>query len=287
MRANVAGMDDRRTQAAALFALQHAFGVDEVVAETPLDRYAEPAGEAPPPAPVRAAPAAPPAATRQRPAARAPGGDIALMSQDAAMASAAERAGACADLEQLAAAMADFEGSSLKRTATNLVFGDGNPRAPTMWIGEAPGADEDRLGKPFVGVSGQLLDLMLAAIGLDREHAYISNILPWRPPGNRKPTSAETAIFLPFLQRHIELVAPDILVLVGGTAASTVLRRPEGITKLRGRWLTSAAGGREIAVMPIYHPAYLLRQPAAKREAWRDLLAIRERLRSLEAGAGA
>ena len=282
MRANVAGMDDRRTQAAALFALQHAFGVDEVVAETPLDRYAEPAEEAPPPA--RAAPPAPPAASRQRPApAKAPGGEVALMSQDAAMASATERAGACADLEQLAAAMADFEGSSLKRTATNLVFGDGNPRAPTMWIGEAPGADEDRLGKPFVGVSGQLLDLMLAAIGLDREHAYISNILPWRPPGNRKPTTAETAIFLPFLQRHIELVAPDILVLVGGTAASTLLRRPEGITKLRGRWLTTTAGGREIAVMPIYHPAYLLRQPAAKREAWRDLLAIKERLGSLEA----
>ena len=279
-------MGDRRTQAAALLALQHAFGVDEVVAETPLDRYAEPAET--PPAPSRAAPAAPPAQTRRRPAAAlAPAGDVALMSQDAAMASAAERAGACADLEQLAAAMAGFEGSSLKRTATNLVFGDGNPRAPTMWIGEAPGADEDRLGKPFVGVSGQLLDLMLAAIGLDREHAYISNILPWRPPGNRKPTTAETAVFLPFLQRHIELVAPDILVLVGGTAAGTLLRRPEGITKLRGRWLATTAGGREIAVMPIYHPAYLLRKPAAKREAWRDLLAIKERLQSLEAGATA
>ena len=280
-------MGDERTRAAALLALQFSFGVDEVVAETPQDRYADLREKSAPASPPHGAARAP--EPRRPPSPDAPGrrAGSGLMPRDAATASARESAAACASLEQLEGAMARFEGSSLKQTATNLVFGDGNPRAATMWIGEAPGADEDRLGKPFVGVSGQLLDLMLAAIGLDRDNAYISNILPWRPPGNRKPTTAETEVFLPFLQRHIELVAPDVLVLVGGTSASTLLRRPEGITRLRGRWLTHDVGGREIAVMPIFHPAYLLRQPAAKKHAWRDLLAIKERLRSLETGTAA
>ncbi len=278
-------MNVKRTQAAELLALQASFGVDEVWAETPQDRYTEHGKKASPASPPRQGASATPGESRQRlaPYTSNQPVPVALMSQVAAMASARELADACTNLEELADAMMNFEGSTLKQTATNLVFGDGNPGAPTMWIGEAPGADEDRLGKPFVGVSGQLLDLMLTAINLDREHAYISNILPWRPPGNRKPTTAETEVFLPFLQRHIELVAPDILVLVGGTAASTVLRRPEGITKLRGRWLTYPVGGREISVMPIYHPAYLLRQPALKRDAWRDLLAIKTRLQSIEA----
>ena len=272
-------MDTRRRYAAELFALHVAFGSDEVLAEEPQDLYAESAGNANSPEPARQrAPAAPPLLPNQTNQ-RIP---IALESQDAATASARELASACTDLTQLAGAMVSFEGSTLRQTATNLVFGDGNSQAPTMWIGEAPGADEDRLGKPFVGVSGQLLDLMLTAINLDRERAYIANILPWRPPGNRKPTTAETEVFLPFIQRHIELVDPDILVLVGGTAASTILRRPEGITKVRGRWLSYEVGGRGISVMPIYHPAYLLRQPTLKRDAWRDLLAIKERLRSLE-----
>ena len=148
-----------------------------------------------------------------------------------------------------------------------------------MFIGEAPGAEEDRQGVPFVGPAGRLLDLMLGAIGLDRGGAYITNILPWRPPGNRKPTTAEITSCLPFIERHIALVAPKVLVLVGGTAASALLERREGITKLRGRWLNYRRSGLEIDTMPIYHPAFLLRQPGLKREAWRDLLEIKIRLK--------
>ena len=274
-------MSARRRRAAKLLELQAAFGADEAYSDRPQILYATDQAPAVAADPTPAAEPPPAMTTRS---AHAPTSHVplALESQDAATASARELANRCSDLAQLADAIRNFEGSSLKQTATNLVFGDGNPQATTMWIGEAPGADEDRLGKPFVGVSGQLLDRMLSAIGLDRDHAYVSNILPWRPPGNRKPTTAETEIFLPFIERHIALVAPTILVLVGGTAASTLLRRPEGITKLRGRWLsyTVEIGStpREIAVMPIYHPAYLLRQPALKRDAWRDLLAVREAL---------
>ena len=182
--------------------------------------------------------------------------------------------------------MHHFEGCSLKHTAMNLVFGDGNPDASIMFIGEAPGADEDRQARPFVGVSGQLLDKMIAAIGLDRTSAYITNVLPWRPPGNRKPTTSEVTICLPFIRRHINLVAPRVLVLVGGTAASALLGRTEGITRLRGKWLIYCAeggdGAYEVPCMPLYHPAYLLRQPALKRDAWRDILAIQERLELLD-----
>jgi DNA polymerase len=173
--------------------------------------------------------------------------------------------------------MARFDGCSLKNTAKNLVFADGNPGSGLMLIGEAPGADEDREGLPFVGVSGKLLDRMLAAIGRDRTSAYITNVLAWRPPGNRKPTPAETMILLPFIERHVELVAPRVIVLVGGTATSALLGRGEGITKLRGRWHTYRD---TIPAYCIYHPAYLLRQPALKRQAWQDLLAIKSRLDS-------
>jgi DNA polymerase len=194
------------------------------------------------------------------------------------MASARDLAAACTTLEELRVAMAGFDGCSLRHTAKNLVFGDGNAHAPVMFVGEAPGADEDREGRPFVGVSGQLLDRMIAAIGLDRTGAYISNILPWRPPGNRKPTSAEVTVCVPFIRRHIELVAPKVLVLVGGTAASALLERSEGITRLRGRWLTCPGLGEDLATLAIFHPAYLLRQPALKAQAWRDLLAIKARM---------
>jgi uracil-DNA glycosylase len=178
--------------------------------------------------------------------------------------------------------MAGFEGCALKHTASNLVFSDGNPEADVMFVGEAPGADEDRQGKPFVGVSGQLLDRMLGAIGMDRESVYISNILPWRPPGNRKPSPAEIMSCLPFIARHIELIKPKVLILVGGTSASSLLDTKEGITRLRGRWVSYKVGTgeniQEIPTMPIFHPAYLLRQPALKREAWKDIRAIRDRL---------
>jgi DNA polymerase len=162
----------------------------------------------------------------------------------------------------------------LKKTAMNTVFADGNPEAGLMFVGEAPGAEEDRRGLPFVGRAGMLLDKMLAAIGRDRTSAYISNILPWRPPGNRTPTPNETTICLPFIQRHVELAKPTVIVFLGGTSAATMLDRREGITKLRGRWFDYNG----VAAMPTYHPAYLLRQPALKQLSWRDFLEIRKKM---------
>ncbi len=196
------------------------------------------------------------------------------------LADARALAAAAGSLPALAEALGRFEGCSLRRTAMNLVFADGNPQGGVMLIGEAPGEDEDRIGKPFVGPAGRLLDLMLAAIGLDRTRVYITNILPWRPPGNRTPTPAEFALCQPFIERHIALVRPRVLVLLGGTAAKTMLNRAEGITRLRGRWIEYAPPGGERAIDTIatYHPAYLLRSPADKREAWRDMLAIKAKL---------
>ncbi len=187
-------------------------------------------------------------------------------------------------LDALKTALAEFDGCALKQTASSLVFGDGNPAASLMFVGEAPGAEEDRKGVPFVGPAGRLLDLMLGAIGLDRSAAYITNILPWRPPGNRAPTDAEIAACLPFVERHIELVSPDIPVPVGGTAAKTLLAAREGIMKLRGRWFTYESVGmvRPVPARAILHPAYLLRSPAQKRETWIDLIAIKHRLAEIE-----
>ncbi len=186
-------------------------------------------------------------------------------------------------LEELRAALVAFEGCALKYTATNLVFGDGYPHARVMLIGEAPGADEDRQGLPFVGQSGQLLDKMFATIGLTRENFYITNIIPWRPPGNRQPTPAEAEACLPFVRRHIDLVSPDFLILVGGTATKTLLGGREGIMRLRGSWkdYTSEAG-KKMKVIAIFHPAYLLRSPGQKREVWLDLIKIKHSL--IEAG---
>lgn len=185
------------------------------------------------------------------------------------------------DLAALQAELAAFTGCPLKATATNLVFSDGNPNARIMLIGEAPGADEDRQGKPFVGVSGQLLDRMLAGIGLDRAQLFITNVIYWRPPGNRSPTEAELAACWPFCARSISLLKPELLVLLGGVAAKTVLRTAEGITRLRGRWQNYQPENADlppIPTLPIYHPAYLLRQPQAKRQAWQDMLQIKLRL---------
>lgn len=189
-------------------------------------------------------------------------------------------AAAAATLDELRAAVGRFEECALKRTATNTVFADGNPKAPLMFVGEAPGADEDLRGLPFVGKAGQLLDRMLAAIGLNREHAYITNILFWRPPGNRQPTSGEIAACLPFVERHIELVSPEVLVLLGGTAAKTLLARSEGIMRLRGRWFDYSTPGlaRPVPALATFHPAYLLRSPGQKRQAWQDFLAVKDRL---------
>ena len=181
-----------------------------------------------------------------------------------------------------------FEGCALRHTAMNLVFADGNPEAPVMFLGEAPGEDEDRQGLPFVGVSGKLLDRMLASAGLDRTSVYISNILFWRPPGNRSPTDAEIAACMPFAERHIALVQPKFLVLMGGTAAKSLLRTKEGITRLRGRWVDyvpppGTGLTHPIPCLPTYHPAYLLRQPGAKRQAWNDILLLIKRLKEAKA----
>ena len=182
-------------------------------------------------------------------------------------------------VEDLARTFASFDGCDLKVTAKNFVFADGNSDARVMFIGEAPGAEEDRQGLPFVGPAGRLLDLMLAAIDLDRSDVYITNILPWRPPGNRNPTDAETTVCLPFVQRHIELVQPQVLITVGGTAAKALLNTREGIMKLRGRWLTYATPRMKVVpTRAILHPAYLLRSPAQKRDTWRDLVEIKRRL---------
>lgn len=203
-----------------------------------------------------------------------------LHAPDEALHDARSLAHSAESMEALAEKLRRFEGCGLKKTATNTVFGDGNAEAPIMFVGEGPGADEDRLGRPFVGVSGQLLDRMMAAIGLDRENAYISNILPWRPPGNRDPTPAEISLCLPFIERQIELVSPHILVLVGGTAAKTLLGRKEGIMKLRGQWFDYASPGLSCSVKAraIFHPAYLLRSPPQKQKAWQDLLEIKNKM---------
>jgi DNA polymerase len=191
---------------------------------------------------------------------------------------AREAARRAASLDELAGILARFEGCALKATASRLVFADGNPQARVMFVGEAPGAEEDRAGLPFVGRSGKLLDRMLAAIGLDRQSAYIANIIPWRPPGNRTPTPLESQICLPFILRQIELADPDILVCLGGPAAQALLGVKEGIMRTRGRWFSHGAGTRDIRAIATLHPAYLLRQPLAKRLAWRDFLAIRAAL---------
>jgi len=267
-------------------------GADEAIAAAPIDRFllrpapARPA-PAPLPAPAPARPVRPAASAMPVTVVRAP---ATLVAADTAVGAARASAAAAPTLAALRLAVEAFEGCALKETATNTVFAEGAEGASAMFIGEAPGADEDRIGKPFVGVSGQLLDRMLAAIGLSRSlNAYITNILFWRPPGNRDPSNEEIALCLPFVMRHIELVRPKVLVFLGGPSAKTLLGRAEGITRLRGKWHEFRTQGMfergepPIAAMAMLHPAYLLRTPGAKREAWRDLLAIKARL--ADAGA--
>ena len=270
-------------------------GVDEVIGTSPVDRFAE--SQTAPAAPAAGAhakapsPAQLPAPGQPAVAPAAPAA-ISMQARTEAEATARTLAAGAADLPALREIMDNFDLCPLKKTAANTVFGAGNPAAMIMLIGEAPGADEDRQGLPFVGVSGQLLDRMLASIGLDSDSVYITNMLAWRPPGNRKPTAEETTMCLPFIRRHIELVAPRILVFVGGTSATTLLERRDGITRMRGRWFEYPPGGTvdaasandtdgAIPAMPIFHPAYLLRQPALKRLAWIDLLAIKARLQDI------
>ena len=245
-------------------------GVDALLGEEPVNRFA--ATEAPAPPARMAQKAASPPALESRAATSAPPAP-----DEAAMAARAA-AKSVKTLDELRVILDKFEGCSLKATATQLVFADGNPTARLMFVGEAPGRDEDIEGLPFVGRSGKLLDRMLAAIGLDRTSVYIANIVPWRPPGNRTPTPQESQICLPFILRQIELTDPDILVCLGGPSAQALLGIKEGITKTRGRWFTFDTGKREIRAMPTFHPAFLLRSPLQKRFAWRDFLAIKKAL---------
>ncbi len=255
-------------------------GVDALVGEEAIDRFAAeemPAPARPAPPPVRReeieAPAPPPiGGGRVRPPASAP------PAPEEAVMAAREAARSAGSLEELRALLERFEGCALKATATQLVFADGNPQSRVMFVGEAPGRDEDIEGLPFVGRSGKLLDRMLAAIGLDRTQVYIANIVPWRPPGNRTPTPAESQICLPFMLRQIELADPEILVCLGGPSAQTLLGVKEGITRIRGRWFSFETGQREIRAIPTFHPAFLLRSPLQKRFAWRDFLAIKKAL---------
>ncbi|MBP7063788.1 uracil-DNA glycosylase [Ferrovibrio sp.] len=294
MYANELGREspDEILSAGALLRFYVEAGADECIGDMPVDRT-----EAPPARPSMAAPAAP--ATRpaaQNPPQRLPPGSAAnappplrqpaspaLLSAQAAETAASRAARACDDVAQLRAAVAAFEGCALKATATNTVFARGNPAAPLMLIGEAPGRDEDAQGFPFVGQSGQLLDRMLAAIGRDEQNAYISNVIFWRPPGNRDPSPEEIIACRPFVERHIALVRPRVIGLVGRHAAATLLGTSQGITKLRGKWLVYTRDGLEIPALPMLHPAYLLRQPGLKREAWRDMLSLALKLEELGA----
>jgi uracil-DNA glycosylase len=269
-------------------------GVDALVGEAPVDRMAdEPIAE---PLPERDRP---PAAGRGRQVReyfqdrRGPGAAVAgeekaapLPPPEAATMAAREAAKSAATLDELRALLEGFQGCGLRATATQLVFADGNPDARVMFVGEAPGYEEDQSGKPFVGRSGKLLDRMLAAIGLDRSAAYIANVVPWRPPGNRTPTPQETAICLPFIRRQIELVDPDVLVCLGGPSAQTLLGVRDGITRMRGRWFPYDTGTREIRAIATFHPAFLLRSPLQKRLAWRDFLAIKKALAAQSGAAG-
>jgi DNA polymerase len=246
-------------------------GVDCALMDTPVNRLADPdlapvASETAPARPVRVA--------APLPAARA---EVA-QAPEAAILSAREAARTAPTLEALRALLENFDGCALKSTATRLVFSDGNPQARIMFVGEAPGREEDLEGLPFVGRSGKLLDRMIAAIGLDRSSAYIANVIPWRPPGNRTPTPQETQICLPFIQRQIELVNPDVLVTLGNPSTQTLLSTREGIMKTRGRWLEYDTGSRVIRALATFHPAYLLRSPSYKRLAWQDLRAIAKAL---------
>ncbi len=246
-------------------------GVDCALAEEPVNRLSDPdivpgTSETALPKPVRTAAAI--VAPRAE-AAPAP---------EASISSAREAARTAPTLEALRELLEKFDGCALKSTATRLVFADGNPQARIMFVGEAPGREEDIEGLPFVGRSGKLLDRMIAAIGLDRTSVYIANVIPWRPPGNRTPTPQETQICLPFIQRQIELVNPDVLVTLGNPSTQTLLSTREGIMKTRGRWFDYDTGTRVIRALATFHPAYLLRSPSYKRMAWQDLRSIAKAL---------
>ena len=256
-------------------------GADEAVTETARDHFVVRATVPPP------RPAAPPVQTRSfvpppPPSARPlPPSPAASPIAPDAIGNAQAAAASAKNLDELRAAMEAFDAGALKKGANKMVFADGNPGSGILLIGEAPGQEEDRLGLPFVGRAGKLLDLMLAAINMTREHVYITNVINWRPPGNRNPTPEEAAMCLPFLRRHIELAKPQVMMVLGSVALTHVMGRNDGIMKSRGRWMEYNVAGQMVPVMPTLHPAYLLRQPAHKKLAWRDLQALEQKIASL------
>ncbi|WP_306262470.1 uracil-DNA glycosylase [Pararhizobium sp. IMCC21322] len=248
-------------------------GVDMALDEAPHNRLVAPKPKAySVAAVVQPDPAQQSAAATPSPASTPPAAET--KSHDVNVQEARTRAASAASLDELMTLLSEYEGCGLKKTATNTVFEDGNRDARIMLVGEAPGRDEDLQGKPFVGRSGQLLDKILAAVGLDRTNVYIGNVLPWRPPGNRTPTNAEMELCKPFITRQIELMNPDLLVFLGASSAKNLLETTDGILKLRGKWRSYSKA--EIPVLPTLHPAYLLRQPAQKRLVWRDFLNLRK-----------
>ena len=267
-----------RDEAIALLDFYVAAGVDLALDEVPHDRFSEADAPEPErrPAPRREAPPERSDPTPNRAPPALPG--LAAEPADAIVAEARGRAASARTLDELRDLLEAFEGCALKASARQLVFADGVPNSRVMLLGEAPGAEEDRTGKPFVGRAGQLLDRMLAAIELDRTSVYIANVVPWRPPGNRTPTPQEVAACLPFTLRQIELAAPEFLVTLGAPSTQTLLGVKDGITRLRGRWVEHPLGERTLRVLPMLHPAYLLRQPLHKRFAWRDLRLLRREL---------
>lgn len=250
-------------------------GADESIADQPVDRFAA-KPESKPEKPAL------PATTQARPK---PAADAPLGAADA-VADGRKMAASCDSLASLRDALEAFDGCALKQTATNLVFGDGAEDADIMFVGEAPGRDEDIEGRPFVGVSGQMLDLMLSFIDLDRTRFHITNTLYWRPPGNRTPTDAEIAICRPFLEKHIALINPKVIVFVGGASAKAMLNTTQGITKIRGKWHDYSQDGldKPIPALPTFHPAYLLRNSAQKKYAWRDAVQLKRKLDELGIG---
>jgi uracil-DNA glycosylase len=250
-------------------------GVTVAVGDEPIDRFALSSVVAPK---VSAAATALLAAAGPRPSAPATAVAPTLAadpSETRALAAAATT------LDDLRAVMDAYEGCGLKKRATQLVFADGNPEAQVMLVGEGPGENEDLEGKPFVGRAGQLLDRMLKAIGLDRTKVYIANMVPWRPPGNREPTADELALCAPFLHRQVELVAPKILVTLGNVPTQALFDTKSGITRMRGQWRDLTINSLTLPALPTLHPAYLLRQPGAKAQAWADMLALKARMREV------
>lgn len=283
------GTDQRTADLAALRWLEEV-GVTETVADQPVNRYEQAAAErsAAAPSERQAAPL-----LRKRPATRADARQAPAGSSPTATADHARRAAAeCATLDELRQVIESFEGCPLKQEARSTVFADGNPASRVMFVGEAPGEEEDRLGRPFVGRSGRLLDRAVAYAGLRRDadraedSFYITNIVFWRPHGNRTPTADETLTLLPFTERHIQLAAPEILVLLGNVACKSLMRTDTGIMKLRGNWLRwmPEGGGTAVPALPTFHPSFLLRTPRSKQKFWSDLLSLREKLDEIGSG---